>query len=228
VMFALGGLALVSSKLSGRIDMVGAVTATAAVLGCLAVPALTVRLERLPTPSVEPAAARRDHGLESQFTSAAGETDYTAAMPSDDEVWTRVHRAALTRAGLLIGLAAVVVGGAAALLHHRLGLAALAFALVCGAVLALRAARAQSLPERAALAVAATALTLIACVQIRGGPAPLPLTGVGVLVVIAVLGAAAGLSVAGGRLPGWMPTAAAYLEYATVAALIPLVIWALW
>jgi ESX secretion system protein EccD len=56
----------------------------------------------------------------------------------------------------------------------------------------------------------------------------LALTGLGVLVVVAVFAASAGLAVAGRRFPAWVLTAMAYLEYMTVAALMPLGLWVLW
>jgi branched-subunit amino acid permease len=72
--------------------------------------------------------------------------------------------------------------------------------------------------------VPAIALVLIACVQSQSGAASLRLAGVGVLVALAALAALAGLVVSRGR---WMSTAAQYLEYVTVAALVPLALWPL-
>jgi hypothetical protein len=82
-------------------------------------------------------------------------------------------------------------------------------------------------PERAALVVAATAVVLIAAVQAHAGVEPLRLAGVGVLGFVAVIATLAGLVVARGGLPRWLSTVAAYLEYAAVAALIPVALWPL-
>jgi hypothetical protein len=48
-----------------------------------------------------------------------------------------------------------------------------------------------------------------------------------VLAVVAVTATLAGLAVAGGGLPRWLSTAAAYWEYAAAAALIPAALWPL-
>ena len=53
------------------------------------------------------------------------------------------------------------------------------------------------------------------------------LGAVGVLAGIAVVAALIGLVVADGRSPGWVSTASAYLDYAAVAALIPVALWPL-
>jgi hypothetical protein len=72
--------------------------------------------------------------------------------------------------------------------------------------------------------VPAFALTFTACVLSQSGTAPLRLAGLGVLVVMAVLAISAGLVVSHGR---WVSIALAYLEYVTVAALVPLALWPL-
>jgi hypothetical protein len=68
---------------------------------------------------------------------------------------------------------------------------------------------------------------VIACLQVQSGAAPLPLVGAGVLAAVAVAASVAGLIVAGGRHLRWVSTAAAYLDYVTVAALLPLAFWPL-
>jgi hypothetical protein len=112
---------------------------------------------------------------------------------------------------------------AAVLLRTRTDLSAFIFALGSAAVLALRGRRFPMWPERAALGVPAVALTLTACVLAQSGSASLRLAGVGVLVAVAALAVLAGL-VSRGR---WVSTAAAYLEYVTAAALVPLALWPL-
>jgi type VII secretion integral membrane protein EccD len=223
VVFTFGGLALLGRAMGGHVDVLATVAATVAVLGCVAVPALTARLGRFPAPTVEHDVARKDR----PFENPTDDTDSGAAMPTAEEVWARVRSAALTRAGLLAGLATVVVVSAAVLLSARNGWPPLTFAMVCASVLALRSRRAGTVPERVALAAPATALVLIACVQAQSGAGWVPLGGVGVLVALAFLAALAGLVVASGRRPRWAPTATAYLEYAAVAALIPLALWPL-
>jgi ESX secretion system protein EccD len=227
VVFAFGGLAFLGRAVGQEIGMLATVATTIAALGCLAVPALTARLGRFPTPTVEPEAVQRDHTLEDPFTSTAAETSSGAAMPSAERVWALVHSAALVRAGMLTGLAAVVAVGATVLMRTSPGWPALTFALLCSAVLALRSRWAATAAERAALAVPAIALVVIACVQAQSGPAPLPLAGAGVLAAAAVVASVAGLIVTGGRRPRWVSTAAAYLDYVTVAALLPLAFWPL-
>jgi type VII secretion integral membrane protein EccD len=221
VVFSFGGVVLLGSAFGGRFEVLAAVAATTAALGCLAVPTLTMRLGRFPAPTVETGNPRKDD----PFTAVDG-ADSGAAMPSAEEVWARVRSAMLTRAGLLAGLSAVVVVGAAVLLDTRIDWPALTFALVCAAVLALCSRRVRSVPERAVLAVPATVLLLIACAEAQEGAYPMRLGSVGALVVLAVVAMLAGLVVARDGLPRWVPTAAAYLEYATAAALIPVALWA--
>jgi hypothetical protein len=103
----------------------------------------------------------------------------------------------------------------------------LAFASVCAAVRALRCRRTPTVPERAALAIPALVLVLIECVQAQSATGPIRLAGVGVLAALAVVATVAGLIVASGRRPGWLPTAVAYLDYVMVAALIPVALWPL-
>jgi type VII secretion integral membrane protein EccD len=215
VVFTFGAVAVLSGAAGAPTAVVAVTVATVAVLGTLAVTRLTLR-RRFP----EPTERRED-----PFTAEG--TDAGAEMPSAEEVWARVRSATLTRAGLFAGLAAVVVSGAAMLLWTLPNWPALVFALTCAAVLGLRSRRARTVPERAALAVPATVLALVACAHAQQGAGTMGAGGVGVLAAVAVVAALAGLAASGGRLPRWVPTAAAYLEYASVAALIPLALWPL-
>jgi hypothetical protein len=124
-------------------------------------------------------------------------------------------------------LATVVVVGAVVLTHTSPGWPALTFAMVCAAVLALRSRWAAPGAERAALAVPATALVVIACVVAQSGPSSVRLAGAGVLAVIAVAASVAALVVPSGRHRRWVSTVAPYLDYVTVAALLPLALWPL-
>jgi type VII secretion integral membrane protein EccD len=218
VVFASAGMAVLGHAVGGRVDFVAAVATTIAALGCLAIPKLTARLARL-----RPPAPQKDRSVDDPFALAEAASS-GAEMPSAEQVWARVRAVELVRAGLLAGLACVVVIGAVVLLSTRTELSAFIFALATAGVLVLRGRGAPTWPERAALAVPAVALVLIACVLSQSGASSLRLTGVGVLVAVAVLATLAGLLVSRGR---WMSTAAAYLEYVTVAALVPLALWPL-
>jgi hypothetical protein len=70
----------------------------------------------------------------------------------------------------------------------------------------------------------AVGLTLTACVLAQSGTTSLRLAGVGVLLVVAALAVLAGLVVGRRRS---VSTVAAYLEYVTAAALVPLALWPL-
>jgi hypothetical protein len=177
---------------------------------------LTARLARTPAPP-----AKKARSADDPFTSPPA-ADSGAAMPTAEEVWARAHAVQLTRSGLLAGFAVVVVAGAAVLLHTRTELSSIIFALSCASVLALRSRSAPTWPERAAPGVPAVALTMVACVLAQSGATPLRLAGVGVLVAVAALATVAGLALGYRR---WMSTAAEYLEYAMVAALVPLALW---
>jgi type VII secretion integral membrane protein EccD len=216
--FAMGGLAVLGHALGGRVEVVAAVATTIAVLGCLAVPALTAQLARYPTAEPQRTGSDDDPFLPAEASSSS------AAMPSAEQVWARVCAVELARAGLLAGLAVVVVVGATMLLHTRTELSAFIFALACATVLTLLSQRLTTWPERAALAVPAVALTLTLCVLAQSGPVPLRLAGLGVLAAVAVLATVAGLVVRRGR---WVLTAAAYLEYVAMAAILPLALWPL-
>jgi type VII secretion integral membrane protein EccD len=222
VVFAFGAVALLGAALGARAEVVAAALATIAALSCLAVPVLTAGLARSPALAVELRAARADTPF-----APAQDNDSGAAMPSAEAVWAQVRSAVLTRAGVLTGLAVIVVTAATIMLRVDSYWPTFIFALTCAAVLALRSRRMRSVPERAALAVPATALVLIACAQAQSGTGSLRLGGVVVLVVIVVVATLAGLVVVGGGRPRWMPTVVAYLEYLAVAALIPVALWPL-
>jgi type VII secretion integral membrane protein EccD len=227
VMFAAGGLVFLGRALGGGTGLLATVTTTVAALGCLAVPTVTARLGRFPTSTAEPSNAMRHHTLEDPFTATAAETGSVAAMPSAEQVWARVRSAAMVRAGLLTGLATGVAVGAVVLMHTSPGWPALTFAMTCAAVLVLRSRWAATGAERAALAVPGTALVVIACVAAQSGPSSLRLAGAGVLGAIAVAASVTALVAPGGRHRRWVSTAVRYLDYVTVAALLPLALWPL-
>lgn len=208
VVFVLGAVTSMGSAFGGRAAVLAPVIATTATLGCLAVPALTARLAGLSSPKIA--------------SGAPGDT----AVPRAEDVWAKVRSEMLARAGVYVGLGAVTVAAAAGLQRINSGWPVLCFALLCAAVLALRSRRPSMVAERAALAVPATVLVLIACVQAGSGSQPLPIVGIGVLAVIVVAGTLAGLVAESGP-PAWVPTAAGYLEYAATTALIPMALWAM-
>jgi hypothetical protein len=175
---------------------------------------LTARLDQYPVLSV--GASRGDD----PFTASAAVVEPGTPMPSAEQVWDRVQSAVLTRSGLLAGAATTALISCVALMRVDTDWAAFAFALVCAAVPALRSRRAATWPERAALAVPACALVLLACVQAQSGAWPLQLTGVVVLAALAVGGVAV-------RYVHRTRTALGYLEYLAVAAVIPLALWPL-
>ncbi len=162
VVFAVGGLAVGGRALGGRLEVVAAVATTVAVLGCVAVPTLTARLARYPTPKPQ-----KDSSGDDPFTTAEA-TSPGAAMPSAEQVWARVRSAELARSGLLAGLAVVGGGrcGGTVSDSNRAGRFRLC-AGVYGRACAAQPSGSTSWPERAALAVPAVALTLT---RVRAGP----------------------------------------------------------
>ncbi|MFV8048812.1 type VII secretion integral membrane protein EccD [Mycobacterium sp. 48b] len=214
VLLGFGTAAFGARTLGVPVSVVAAAAAVVAVFGCLAVPVLTARLDQYPVLSV---GASRGHD---PFTAAAAVAEPGTPMPSAEQVWDRVQSAVLTRSGLLAGAATTALISSIALMRVDTDWAAFAFALVCAAVPALHSRRAATWPERAALAVPACALVLLACVQAQSGAWPLQLTGVVVLAALAVGGVAV-------RYVHRTRTALGYLEYLAVAAVIPLALWPL-
>ncbi|HYZ67193.1 MAG TPA: type VII secretion integral membrane protein EccD [Mycobacterium sp.] len=217
VVFVSGGLAFLGHALGGRTDVVAAAATSVAALGCLATRAVTARLARF-----RDVAAKRSGSVENPSILEEGTASPEAAMPTAEQVRARVRALQLTRAGVLAGLAVVVVVGVAVVLGIRKDFSAFAFGLVCAAVLARRSRRGPTWFERAALAVPAVVLTTTACVQAQFGAAPLRLAGVAVLATVAVLAVVAGLATRRGR---WMATVSAALDYVAAAALLPLALW---
>ncbi|WP_051288841.1 type VII secretion integral membrane protein EccD [Mycobacterium sp. URHD0025] len=222
VLLSFGAVAFGARALGVPVAVVATLAAVVAVFACLAVPALTARLDQYPTASA--GASRADD----PFTTSAVQPQPGTPMPSAEQVWDRVHSAVLTRSGLLAGAATAALISATALMRTDTGWAAFAFALICAAVPALRSRRAATWPERAALAVPAVALVLVTCVQSQAGVWPLQLTGVVVLAVLAVAGVVRVVGRDSRKLRmASVYVAVAYLDYAAVAAVIPLALWPL-
>ncbi|WKG03119.1 type VII secretion integral membrane protein EccD [Mycolicibacterium sp. HK-90] len=213
-----GAAALAAPALGAPVAVVATVAVVVAVFGCLAVPALTARLDQYPVPDA--GSARTDDPFSTVGT--APETVPGTPMPSAEQVWARVRAAVLTRSGLLAGMATVAVIGAYVLMRVETGWPAFVFAAVCAAVLALHSRRVPTWPERAGLGVPALALVLVAAVQAQSGVWTLQLTGV-VLLALLAAGGVLGAVVDSSRLR----LVAGYLEYVAVAAVIPLALWPL-
>ncbi|OBH25038.1 type VII secretion integral membrane protein EccD [Mycobacterium sp. E342] len=229
VILGFSGLAFLGRGLAVPLPLLAVLAATIATVAALAVPSAFSRLSRVPAPPVKTRHKRRPGATMPGFTptptdSAEG-NDPGSDVPGAEQVWARVRGAALTRAGLLAGLAAVVATSCAVLQRTDPGWAALAFALVCATVLALRSRRVGTLAERAALAAPAVALTLAVCVQTQAGSFPLRLTGIGVLAVLATAATLAGALAPQSRVRQWCSAAAPYLDYAATGALIPVGLW---
>ncbi|MCT7659689.1 type VII secretion integral membrane protein EccD [Mycobacterium deserti] len=215
--------ALLGFALSVPVDVLATVSAVVATQGCLVVAPLTARLERSPTPTVD------DDRDVDEPSKAIGDTDTgdAATIPSAEQVWARVRSAALARAGLWAGLAAVAVVASVVLLRAQSSWAALSLILICAGVLGLRSGRAATVPERAALGLPALMLVFVACAQVQGDDDSLRLTGVVLLAVTAIVAIIGGLVIAGGGAPRWIAVVAAYLEYLAVASLVPVALWPL-
>lgn len=229
VIFAVGGAALGSHALGVDARTVGTVLAVAAVLGCLTVPRLTAGLRHVRHPT-----AQADDATTNPFPPhAAGEnsgagTATTVPMPTAEEVWAGVRSATFNRSALLAGLAVCVVCGAATVLHAEASVrwAELAFTVVCAATLGLYARRLSSVWERTSLGVPCAALLVVACERAQDGTPAMQWAGFIAPLIVAVVAAVRGLRMSGGALPRHYTTALAYAEYAAVAALIPVALWA--
>ncbi|WP_176561206.1 type VII secretion integral membrane protein EccD [Mycobacterium neglectum] len=225
VVYAFGAAALFGSALGVRTEVAAVAVATTAVLGAVVVPMVAAKPGRTGRSTAKRGKPRRKPD-DDPFALVDDETS-AASLPSAEEVWARVHSAAHTRAGMLAGMSVVVIAAASTLLCAMPSWPALTLALVCAAVLALRSLRVRTVAERVALAGPATALVLIACAQIQSASGSVRVAGVAVLGGAAVVAAVAGISVARDRPPRWLATVTAYLDYAAVAALLPIALWPL-
>jgi type VII secretion integral membrane protein EccD len=229
LMFGLVGVALVARALHARADIVFVTGAVVATLGSLVVRRLTSRLGRFETPTVTVETNREDWDFENPFEPSAATTngDSGTAMPTAEAVWNRARSAAVTRAGMMTGLAFAATVYVTMLLRNG-DLAdwpSSAFALVVAAVLALRSRTFDSWFERAAVATPAVVILLITCVTAQNGPEPMALAALGVLLAVAVGAACAGLMMPAGGTPHRVATLLSYAEYLAVGSLIPLALW---
>lgn len=218
------GAGLAARGAHARADIVFVTLAVLATLASLVVRRLTARLGRFDTPTVNVENDREDWNFENPFEPPAPSKDGDSGtvMPTAEEVWTKAETAAVTRAGLLAGLAAAAGVAVTLLLRGGVEWSGFAFALACAAVLALRAATLDTWPERAAVAVPAVAVVVITCVLAQGGTSVQALAGVGVLLAIALVASVVGLAVGrAGRAAGLV----SYLDYLAVGSLFPLALW---
>ncbi len=229
VLFGLVGLVMPARALHGRADIVYVTAAVTTLLICLAVRRLTARWGRFETPSVAVETRREDWDFENPFEPSAPAADGGpgVTMPTAEEVWTRAKSAAVTRAALLAGAAGAATVLLALLLRSGVPLdwPTFAFALTAATVLALHSRVFGSWLERAALEVPAVTIMVFTCVTAQDGMRPMPQVALGVLLVVALGAAAAGLVDAGDGSPSRTATLLAYLDYLAVGSLIPLALW---
>lgn len=241
VFFGLSGVALVVFQLGVRVDIVGSGLAIVGTLSCLAVPRLTAALAYA-KPAKAPAQPQREEPLfENPFAvksadQASGDTQSESeepggSAPTAEDVWNRVRSARLTRSAMYTGLAtSAALGGAVVLRSHgAVQWSTLVFALTCAATLGLFTRRPDTAVERAALAVPAIGLLAFTGWAAQSAHQPIPLVGMGILLLVTVAFAAVGLVQPSGpkadEEPGQSATVLAYLDYGASVALFPLAMW---
>jgi type VII secretion integral membrane protein EccD len=227
VISVLGGIALAVHAAGLRADLAGAGLALVATLGCLAVPRLTVRFSRATPLPREPGRNDDASTTPSPPTAEAHQTKAVTPTAAED-VWARVQAETLMRSALYVGLAVSAAIGALVVVSapgptHWSGLV---FAWVCAAALGLHTERPVTAVERAGLAVPAAALAILSCAVAQNASQPIPIASFGVLLATTVVFAVAGASARPARPAERRQTMLAYLRYLTVAALIPLALWA--
>ncbi|WP_232007948.1 type VII secretion integral membrane protein EccD [Mycobacterium gordonae] len=223
--FGLVGVSLLARAFHVRADIVFVTAAVVVTLSCLAVRRATARLGRFQTPTVTVETSREDWDFENPFEpSAATENgDSGTAMPTAEAVWNRAKSAAITRSGLLTGLATPAAVYVTLLLRNGPDWPVFAFALAVAAVLAVRSRTFGTWFERAATAAPAVIILVITCVMAQDGLGPMPLVALGVLLAVALGAAVAGVALSAGQ--HRVATVLAYLDYLAVGSLIPLALW---
>ncbi|MDO3300445.1 type VII secretion integral membrane protein EccD [Mycobacteroides abscessus subsp. massiliense] len=230
------GVAVLIHTIGVSTDIVCVVSAILTILMCAAVPRLTAGIDHFEAPSATFDAERSDDewALENPFPTetpqVANTTNSGTNMPTAEQVWARVHQAALTRSALLLGFAGTAVAAVTVLLRDG-GVVVwqvFTFALTCAVALGLRSRNPNTWVERIALALPATVLAIIACVISQRGIFPMPLASIGVLLAAAVGAVALGLTARQATtLPTRRTTLLEYLDYLAVGALIPIGLWTL-
>lgn len=223
--------AALATAFTHRLDIVALATACLAALGTLAVPALTTPRPRRPARAVQEPREDRDVLFENPFKRAEPPPQSTPELvdeiPGGDEVWARAHATTALRTGLKTGLAVAAAVGAAVLLRADPGWPATAMALVVAAVLASHSHRRATAADRIATGLPALALTVFTCVELMGRARPMQLTGLGIVTGLAVIGALVGLWGTDVQASRRLRAALAYLDYAAIAALVPVAAWVL-
>lgn len=227
--FGLVGVALATRAMHARADIVLVAAAVLVTLSCLAVRRATARLDRFQTPTVTVETNRKDWNFQNPFepSSDTDNGDSGTAMPTAEAVWNRAKSAAITRAGLITGLAAAAAVYVTLLLRSsvRVDWPVFAFALAVAAVLALRGRTFGTWFERAAVAVPAIVILVGTCVTAQDGLGPMPVLALGVLLAVAVGAAVAGAVMPAGGTRHRVVTLLSYLDYLAVGSLIPLALW---
>ncbi|KRQ27796.1 type VII secretion protein [Mycobacteroides sp. H001] len=230
------GVAVLIHSIGVRTDIVCVVSAIVTILMCAAVPRLTAGIDHFEAPNSPVDVERSDDewALENPFPTetpqVADTTNSGTNMPTAEQVWARVHQAALTRAALLLSFAGTAVAADTVLLRDRgvVTWQVFAFALTCAVALGLRSRHPRTWAERIALALPATSLAVITCVVSQHGILPLPLASTGVLLAVAVGAVLLGLTAQPApTLSTGRTTLLGYLDYLAVGALIPVGLWAL-
>lgn len=233
VYFGLGGLAMLAHALAVPAAATGTVLANVGTLACLTVPRLTARLGRFDIPLVDVESASEGADFNGPPVRDP-QRETGVSVPSADDVWARIRSAAVTRSALYCGLALTAATAASVVVRDQgqASWAGLTFAAACAAALGLYVRHPRTAVERASLGIPAASLVVIAGVLAQDGANPKPLVGFGVLLALAIAGAAIGFNAsnapdaltAAGR-PRRLTTALSYLEYLVSAALIPLGLW---
>lgn len=222
----LGGITLAVHAAGLRADLAGAGLALVATLGCLAVPRLIVRFSRV-TPL--PREAGRNDDASTTPSPPTAEVHQTKVQSTAAEgVWARVQAETSMRSALYAGLAVSATIGALVVMSAPgpAQWSGLVFAWACAAAFGLHTERPVTAVERAGLAVPAAALAILSCALAQNARQPIPITSFGVLLATTVVFAVAGAGTRPGRPTERRQTMVAYLRYLTVAALIPLALWA--
>jgi type VII secretion integral membrane protein EccD len=226
VAFGCGAVAVAVHALGIRADVTGATLAVAATMGCMGVPTLTARVAQWMR-------QRRDGGVPAG-PSVPSPTGHDGAADADRapavyDLAARVRAAAVTRAGLLSGLAVSAGTGTFAVLRTPASpsWAALTFATGCAITLGLFARLTDTALERAALVIPATALIVVSAWRAGHGGPSMALAALASLLVVAIACAWIAADGPGARSRQAVNTALAYALYVATAALIPLAWWAI-
>ncbi|ART73293.1 type VII secretion integral membrane protein EccD [Mycobacterium dioxanotrophicus] len=144
-------------------------------------------------------------------------------VPSAEEVMRRGREATAVRCGLYTAAGLTLALAVEMLSRGATSLVALAFAMLCGMVFALRLRTARSVADRAVLLMFGVAVVLRAVVAAAFGSLPAMILGLAALGALLVGGAVIGVlaTTSGSRLRHRRELLLDYLGYVAVGALIP-------